>query len=85
MSDWIDELAEALGVEALTAARDGAHPAGRARRRAPGGAQGHAARVVPPGDARGAPDGRAVPARDIALDEAIAITDALLPPATERP
>ena len=82
MSDWIDELAEALGVEALTAARDGAHPAGRARRRAPGGAQGYAARGVPPGDARGAQDGRAVPLGTSPSTRRSRSPTSLLPPAT---
>ena len=84
MSDWIDELAEALGVEALTAAeterilrvaRDVAHRVERKDTPLASFLLGmHVARRTADGTAR-----------DIALDEAIAITDALLPPAPERP
>ena len=84
MSDWIDELAEALGVEPLTdaetghilrVARDVAHRV--ERRDTP-----LASFLIGMRVARRTADGTA---RDITLDDAIAVTDALLPPAPERP
>jgi hypothetical protein len=84
MSDWIDELAEALGVQALTTeetghilrvARDVAHRV--ERRETP-----LAAFLIGMRVARRTADGTA---RDIALDDAIGLTDSLLPPASERP
>ena len=78
MSGWIDDLAESARRGAAHDVRGGPPPPDGARRRAPGGAQGHAARVVPPGDARRTPDGRRL-RPCVALDEAIASTEALLP------
>ena len=84
MSDWIDELAEGLGVEALTAAetdhilrvaRDVAHRV--ERRDTP-----LASFLIGMHVARRTADGTA---RDIALDDAIVVTDSLLPPPPERP
>ena len=84
MSDWIDELAQGLGVEALTAAetdhilrvaRDVAHRV--ERRDTP-----LASFLIGMHVARRTADGTT---REIALDDAIAITDSLLPPAPERP
>jgi hypothetical protein len=84
MSDWIDELAQGLGVEALTAtetdhilrvARDVAHRV--ERRDTP-----LASFLIGMHVARRTADGTA---RDIALDDTIAITDSLLPPPPERP
>ena len=84
MSDWIDELAGTLGVEALTTteteqllrvARDVAHRVERKDTPLAAFLLGMTvARRTASGTARG-----------VALDEAIATTDALLPPATERP
>ena len=84
MSDWIDELAGALQVEALTppeterilrVARDVAHRVERKDTPLAAFLLGmDVARRTASGTARG-----------VALDEAIATTDALLPPATERP
>jgi hypothetical protein len=84
MSDWIDGLAEALGVEALSSpeterilrvARDVAHRVERKDTPLAAFLLGmDVARRTASGTARG-----------VALDEAIATTDALLPPATERP
>ena len=84
MSDWIDELAQGLGVEGPTAvetdhilrvARDVAHRV--ERRDTP-----LASFLIGMHVAGRTADGTA---RDIALDDAIAITDSLLPPAPERP
>ena len=84
MSGWIDELADALGVEALDSpeserilrvARDVAHRVERKDTPLAAFLLGmDVARRTAGGTARGD-----------ALDEAIAITDALLPPLTERP
>ena len=84
MSDWIDELAATLGVEALTpteaeqllrVARDVAHRV--ERKDTP-----LAAFLLGMHVARRTADGTA---RSVALDEAIATTDGFLPPDTERP
>jgi uncharacterized protein DUF6457 len=84
MSHWIDELAEALEVDALSSpeterilrvARDVAHRV--ERKDTP-----LAAFLLGMDVARRTADGMA---RDVALDAAIATTDALLPPATDRP
>ncbi len=84
MSEWIDELAETLEVEALTTAetghilrvaRDVAHRVERKDTPLAAFLLGmHVAHRTAAGTAR-----------DTALDDAIATTDALLPPATERP
>ena len=84
MSHWIDELAEALGVDALSApeterilrvARDVAHRVERKDTPLAAFLLGmDVARRTAGGIARG-----------VALDDAIAITDALLPPVAERP
>ncbi len=84
MSEWIDELAETLEVESLTAAetghilrvaRDVAHRVERKDTPLAAFLLGmHVARRTATGTAR-----------DIALDEVIAITEALLPRAPERP
>ena len=85
MSDWIDGLAEALGVETLSypeterilrVARDVAHRV--ERKDTP-----LAAFLLGMDVARRTASGDRLAA--FALDEAIATTDALLPPATERP
>jgi Domain of unknown function (DUF6457) len=84
MSEWIDELAEVLQVEALTTAetghilrvaRDVAHRV--ERKETP-----LAAFLLGMHVARRTADGTA---RDMALDDAIATTDALLPPTAEQP
>jgi hypothetical protein len=84
MSDWIDQLAEALGVETLNSleterilrvARDVAHRV--ERRDTP-----LAAFLMGTDVARRTASGTA---RGVALDEAVATTEALLPPAAERP
>ena len=86
MSDWIDGLAEALGVEALSypeterilrVARDVAH---RVERK-----DTPLAAFLLGMDVARRTDERRPASRRVALDEAIATTDALLPPATERP
>ena len=84
MSHWIDELAEALKVDALSSpeterilrvARDGAHRVERKDTPLAAVLLGmDVARRTASGIARGD-----------ALDGAIATTDALLPPATDRP
>jgi Domain of unknown function (DUF6457) len=84
MNDWIDGLAEALGVEALSSpeterilrvARDVAHRVERKDTPLAAFLLGmDVARRTTSGTARG-----------VALDDAIATMDALLPPATERP
>jgi Domain of unknown function (DUF6457) len=84
MSEWIDELAETLEVEALTAAeaghilrvsRDVAHRAERKDTPLAAFLLGmHVARRTAAGTSR-----------DIALDDVIATTDALLARTPERP
>ena len=84
MNDWIDGLAEALGVEALSSpeterilriARDVAHRVERKDTPLAAFLLGmDVARRTASGTARG-----------VALDDAIETTDALLPPAPERP
>ena len=84
MSDWIDQLAEALGVDALSSpeserilrvARDVAHRVERKDTPLAAFLLGmDVARRTASGTARG-----------VSLDEAITTTEALLPPATERP
>jgi hypothetical protein len=84
MSDWIDQLAEALGVEALNSpeterilrvARDVAHRVERKDTPLAAFLLGmDVARRTASGTARG-----------VALDDAVATTEALLPPAAERP
>ena len=84
MSGWIDELAEALEVEALTAsetghilrvARDVAHRVERKDTPLASFLLGvHVARRTAEGTAR-----------ELVLDDAIAVADSLLPPAPERP
>ena len=84
MSGWIDELAEALGVEALTAteagqllqvARDVAHRVERKDTPLAAFLLGmHVSRLTADGTARG-----------VALGEAIGTIDAHLPPPAERP
>ena len=84
MSHWIDELAEALEVDALSSpeterilrvARDVAHRV--ERKDTP-----LAAFLLGMNVARRTASGIA---RDVALDDAIATTDALLPPGADRP
>ena len=84
MSDWIDQLAEALGVEALSTpeterilrvARDVAHRVERKDTPLAAFLLGlDVAHRTASGGARG-----------VALDEAVAATEALLPPPAERP
>jgi len=84
MSGWIDELAETLGVDALTSteagqllrvARDVAHRVERKDTPLAAFLLGmHVARLTADGTVRGD-----------ALAEAIGTTDALLPPAPEGP
>jgi hypothetical protein len=90
MSDWIDELAEALEVEALSTleterilrvAHDVAHRV--ERKDTPLAAFLLGMRVARRTEEVADRDFALARAR--ALDEAIAIADALLPPATERP
>ena len=90
MSDWIDGLAEALGVETLSypeterilrVARDVAHRVERKDTPLAAFLLGmHVARRT-----EEVADRDLARSRALALDGAIAITDALLPPATERP
>jgi hypothetical protein len=84
MSGWIDDLAEALEVDALTGAetdrllriaRDVAH---RVERKGTPLASFLLGMHVARRTADGSP-------RDVALDEAIALTDTLLPPVSEQP